>query len=307
MSATDALPPLREVVRRHGLLAKKSLGQNFLFDLNLTGRIARASGPLQGVTVVEVGPGPGGLTRALLTEGAERVIAVERDPRCLPALAEIAAHYPGRLQVIEADALAFDPRPLLGTGPARIVANLPYNVGTTLLAAWLTGEAWPAWWQSLTLMFQREVAERIVADERDRKNYGRIGVLCGWRTDARILFDVPPSAFVPPPKVISSVVHLKPREKPLPCRVAALEAVTKAAFGQRRKMLRQSLKSIAPDPGPLIAGAGLEETARAEEVPIVGFVALANAFDQERGVSPYLPLERGGLPEGPGGGGTGAG
>ena len=279
MSAIDALPPLREVVRRHGLLAKKSLGQNFLFDLNLTARIARASGPLQGVTVVEVGPGPGGLTRALLGEGAAKVIAIERDPRCLPALAEIAAYYPGRLQVIEADALAFDPRPLLGDGPARIVANLPYNVGTTLLAVWLTGEAWPPWWQSLTLMFQREVAERIVSDERDRKNYGRLGVLSGWRTDARILFDVPPSAFVPPPKVTSSVVHLKPREKPLLCRVGALESVTKAAFGQRRKMLRQSLKSIAPDPGPLIAAAGLSETARAEEVPIAGFVALANAFD----------------------------
>jgi 16S rRNA (adenine1518-N6/adenine1519-N6)-dimethyltransferase len=282
MSAIDALPPLREVVRRHGLLAKKSLGQNFLFDLNLTGRIARASGPLQGVTVVEVGPGPGGLTRALLAEGADKVIAIERDPRCLPALAEVAAHYPGRLQVIEADALAFDPQPLLEGAPARIVANLPYNIGTTLLAAWLTTEEWPPWWQSLTLMFQREVAERIVADERDRKNYGRLGVLAGWRTEARMLFDVPPSAFVPPPKVTSSVVHLTPREKSLPCRVMALEAVTKAAFGQRRKMLRQSLKSLTPDPGPLIAAAGLAETVRAEEVPVAGFVALANAYDSQR-------------------------
>ncbi len=284
MSAIDALPPLREVVQRHGLLAKKSLGQNFLFDLNLTGRIARASGRLDGVTVVEVGPGPGGLTRALLAEGAARVIAIERDPRCLPALAEIAAHYPGRLEVVEADAVGFDPRPLLGGAPARIVANLPYNVGTVLLAAWLTEEAWPPWWQSLTLMFQREVAERIVADERDRRNYGRLGVLCGWRTEARILFDVPPSAFVPPPKITSSVVHLRPREKPLPCRVGALEAVTKAAFGQRRKMLRQSLKALAPDPGPLIAAAGLPDTARAEEVPIAGFIALANAFDEARRV-----------------------
>jgi 16S rRNA (adenine1518-N6/adenine1519-N6)-dimethyltransferase len=282
MSTIDALPPLREVVQRHGLLAKKSLGQNFLFDLNLTARIARASGPLQGVTVVEVGPGPGGLTRALLAEGADKVIAIERDPRCLPALTEIAAHYRGRLQVIEADALAFDPRPLLGSGPARIVANLPYNVGTTLLADWVADDRWPPWWQSLTLMFQREVAERIVADERDRKNYGRLGVLCGWRTEARILFDVPPSAFVPPPKVTSSVVQLKPREKPLPCRVQALEAVTKAAFGQRRKMLRQSLKSIAPDPGPVISAASLPETARAEEVPIAGFIALANAFEAQR-------------------------
>ena len=182
MSRIDALPPLREVVQRHGLAAKKSLGQNFLFDLNLTARIARASGPLAGVTVVEVGPGPGGLTRALLAEGAERVIAVERDPRCLPALAEIAARYPERLEVVEADAVGFDPRPLLRGAPARIVANLPYNVGTALLTDWLTDEAWPPWWQSLTLMFQREVAERIVADEGDRRNYGRLGVLCGWRT-----------------------------------------------------------------------------------------------------------------------------
>jgi 16S rRNA (adenine1518-N6/adenine1519-N6)-dimethyltransferase len=283
MSAIDPLPPLREVVQRHGLLAKKSLGQNFLFDLNLTARIARASGPLDGVTVVEVGPGPGGLTRALLAEGAEKVIAIERDPRCLPALAEIAAHYSGRLQVVEADALAFDPEPLLGGGPARIVANLPYNVGTPLLAKWLTGEAWPPWWQSLTLMFQREVAERIVADERDRKNYGRLGVLCGWRTEARILFDVPPSAFVPPPKITSSVVRLIPRAAPLPCPVRALEGVTKAAFGQRRKMLRQSLKSLVPDPSAILASAGLAETARAEEVPVAGFVALANAFEPRQG------------------------
>jgi 16S rRNA (adenine1518-N6/adenine1519-N6)-dimethyltransferase len=286
MSAIDALPPLRQVVQRHGLLAKKSLGQNFLFDLNLTSRIARASGALEGVTVVEVGPGPGGLTRSLLAEGAERVIAIERDPRCLPALAEIAAHYPGRLQVIGADALAFDPQSMLGDGLARIIANLPYNVGTTLLANWLTPEDWPPWWQSLTLMFQREVAERIVADERDRKNYGRLGVLCGWRTEARILFDVPPSAFVPPPKITSSVVQLTPRPSPPSCRVRALETVTKAAFGQRRKMLRQSLKSIAPDPGPMIAAAGLVETSRAEEVPVTGFVALANAFHQRVEVRP---------------------
>src|SRR5215213_1563439 len=247
MNAVDALPPLREVIRRHELSARKSLGQNFLLDLNLTGRIARASGPLEGVTVLEVGPGPGGLTRALLAEGAAQVIAIERDARCLPALAEIAAHYPGGLEVVEADAVGFDPRPLLGEGPARIVANLPYNVGTVLLANWLTEKAWPPWWQSLTLMFQREVAERIVADESDRKNYGRLGVLCGWRTEARILFDVPPSAFVPPPKITSSVVHLVPRADPAPCRVGALEAVTRAAFGQRRKMLRQSLKALAPD------------------------------------------------------------
>jgi 16S rRNA (adenine1518-N6/adenine1519-N6)-dimethyltransferase len=286
MSAVDALPPLREVVQRHGLLAKKSLGQNFLFDLNLTSRVARASGPLEGVTVVEIGPGPGGLTRALLAAGAARVIAVERDGRCLPALAEIAAHYGDRLQVVAADALAFDPRPLIGEGPARIVANLPYNIGTVLLTNWLTIEDWPPWWQSLTLMFQREVAARIAADERDHKNYGRLGVLCGWRTEARILFDVPATAFVPPPKVTSSVVQLRPRQTPLPCRVQTLEEVTRAAFGQRRKMLRQSLKAIASEPAPLIAAAGLAETMRAEEVPVAGFVALANALDQARAVTP---------------------
>ncbi|MCJ2024870.1 16S rRNA (adenine(1518)-N(6)/adenine(1519)-N(6))-dimethyltransferase RsmA [Methylobacterium sp. J-067] len=282
MSASDGLPPLREVVARHGLEPKKALGQNFLYDLNLTGRIARAAGPLDGVTVVEVGPGPGGLTRALLAEGAERVVAIERDPRALPALAEIAAHYPGRLDVIDADALAFDPRPVVGDGKARIVANLPYNVGTALLTGWVTGEAWPAWWDSAVLMFQREVAERIVATPEERADYGRLGVLCGWRTEASILFDVAPSAFVPPPKVTSSVVRLVPRAAPLPCRAGALEAVTRAAFGQRRKMLRQSLKALIPDPSPLLGAVGIVETARAEEIPVEGFVALANAWDADR-------------------------
>jgi 16S rRNA (adenine1518-N6/adenine1519-N6)-dimethyltransferase len=285
MSRIDDLPPLREVVREHGLLARKSLGQNFLFDLNLTSRIARSAGPLDGMTVVEVGPGPGGLTRAILAAGAARVIAVERDTRCLPALAEIAARHPGRLEVIEADAIAFDPRPLIGGAPVRIISNLPYNVGTTLLTGWLAAEDWPPWWASLTLMFQREVAERIVADESRRKDYGRLGVLCGWRTEARILFDVPPSAFVPPPKITSSVVHLTPRAAPLPCRVEALEAVTRAAFGQRRKMLRQSLKSLTPEPGRIIAAAGLDETERAEDVPVAGYVALANAWDASRGTT----------------------
>ncbi|KQP42105.1 16S rRNA (adenine(1518)-N(6)/adenine(1519)-N(6))-dimethyltransferase RsmA [Methylobacterium sp. Leaf106] len=275
----DGLPPLREVVLKHDLAPKKALGQNFLFDLNLTGRIARAAGPLEGVTVVEVGPGPGGLTRALLSAGAARVVAIERDPRALPALAEIAAHYPGRLDVVDADALKFDPRPLIGDGKVRIVANLPYNVGTPLLTGWLTESAWPPWWDSLTLMFQREVAERIVADESDRANYGRLGVLCGWRTEANILFDVAPSAFVPPPKVTSSVVHLRPRLAPLPCSVTALERVTRAAFGQRRKMLRQSLKAATPDPARLLDAAGIPETARAEEVPVSGFVAMARALD----------------------------
>ena len=283
MSQIDDLPPLRDVVRTHGLMAKKSLGQNFLFDLNLTSRIARSAGSLEDATVIEVGPGPGGLTRAILAAGARKVIASERDTRCMPALAEIADHYPGRLEVIEADALAFDPRPLFGDGLVRIIANLPYNVGTALLTGWLTGEDWPPWWASLTLMFQREVAVRIVADEDDPKNYGRLGVLCGWRAESRILFDVPPSAFVPPPKITSSVVHLTPRSNPLPCRIGALEAVTRAAFGQRRKMLRQSLKSIAPDPAAIIVAAGLEETTRAENISVEGFVALANAFDKTRG------------------------
>jgi 16S rRNA (adenine1518-N6/adenine1519-N6)-dimethyltransferase len=190
---------------------------------------------------------------------------------------------PGRLEIVEADALAFDPRPLLGPGPVRVVANLPYNIGTGLLTGWVAGKAWPPWWSSLTLMFQREVAERIVADESDPRNYGRLGVLCGWRTEARILFDVPPSAFVPPPKVTSSVVHLVPRAEPLPCRIGALEAVTRAAFGQRRKMLRQSLRSIAPAPAEILSAAGLAETSRAEDVPVAGYVALANAWDAMRG------------------------
>ncbi|MBD2749744.1 16S rRNA (adenine(1518)-N(6)/adenine(1519)-N(6))-dimethyltransferase RsmA [Microvirga sp. BT688] len=282
MSQIDDLPPLREVVRTHGLMAKKSLGQNFLFDLNLTSRIARSAGPLEEATIIEVGPGPGGLTRAILAAGAKKVVAIERDTRCLPALAEIAERYPSRLEVVEADALEFDPRPLVGDGLVRIIANLPYNVGTALLTGWLTGEAWPPWWASLTLMFQREVAERIVADESDPKNYGRLGVLCGWRAESRILFDVPPSAFVPPPKITSSVVHLTPRANPLPCRLGALEAVTRAAFGHRRKMLRQSLKSIAPDPSEIIRAAGLEETIRAENIPVEGYVALANALDAMR-------------------------
>jgi 16S rRNA (adenine1518-N6/adenine1519-N6)-dimethyltransferase len=283
MSRIDDLPPLREVVRAHGLMARKSLGQNFLFDLNLTSRIARSAGALEDATVIEVGPGPGGLTRAILAAGAKRVIAIERDARCMPVLAEIEARYPGRLEVVEADALAFDPRPLAGDGLVRIISNLPYNVGTALLTGWVAAPEWPPWWSSLTLMFQREVAERIVADETDRKNYGRLGVLCGWRTEARILFDVPPSAFVPPPKITSSIVHLTPRPDPLPCRIGTLEALTRAAFGQRRKMLRQSLKSLMPEPSPVIAAAGLEETIRAENVPVDGYVALANALDRVQG------------------------
>ncbi len=283
--SSDGLPPLREVVERHGLNAQRSLGQNFLFDLNLTGRIARAAGPLEGITVVEVGPGPGGLTRALLANGAARVIAIERDPRCLPALAEISAHYPGRLTVIEGDALKVDMATITAGEPVRIIANLPYNVATVLLVGWLCNEGsahdppvWPPWWQSLTLMFQREVAERIVATPAQRADYGRLGVLAGWRTRARILFDVPPSAFVPQPKIMSSVVHLEPLANPLPCDRKTLEAVTQAAFGQRRKMLRQSLKTLGGDPLAALEAAGLQPTARAEEIPVEGFVRLANAW-----------------------------
>jgi 16S rRNA (adenine1518-N6/adenine1519-N6)-dimethyltransferase len=277
MSRIDGLPPLRDVIRKHELQAKKSLGQNFLLDLNLTSRIARAGGTLEGVTVIEVGPGPGGLTRALLAEGASRVIAIERDRRCVAALNEIAAHYPGKLEIVEADALAFDPRPLLPGTKTRIVANLPYNIATALLVDWLTIEPWPPYYDSLVLMFQREVAERIVATPDDDA-YGRLGVLAGWRSAARILFDVNPSAFVPAPKVTSSVVQIVPRETPLPCDAKILGRVTAAAFGQRRKMLRQSLRSLGTDPLPLLATAEIEPTRRAEEIPVEGFVRLANAF-----------------------------
>jgi 16S rRNA (adenine1518-N6/adenine1519-N6)-dimethyltransferase len=276
MNATDALPPLREVIRRHELSARKSLGQNFLLDLNLTGRIARAAGPLAGATVLEVGPGPGGLTRALLAEGAN-VIAIERDERAIAALAEITEHYPGRLTVVAGDALAFDARPYLGSGPARVVANLPYNIATALLVSWLTAEPWPPWYDRLVLMFQREVAERIVATPGS-KTYGRLSVLASWRAQAKILFDIAPSAFVPPPKVTSSVVQLVPRPAPLPCDRRALERVTAAAFGQRRKMLRASLKSLGIDPIPLLEKAGLDPTARAEDIAAEGFVALARGL-----------------------------
>jgi 16S rRNA (adenine1518-N6/adenine1519-N6)-dimethyltransferase len=279
MSAIDMLPPLREVIRRHGLTAKKSLGQNFLLDLNLTARIARAAGPLENVTVVEIGPGPGGLTRALLALGAHRVIAIERDERAVAALAEISAHYPGRLEVVQGDALEFDPTPQLAGGRARVVANLPYNIATPLLVRWLSAEPWPPWYDSLVLMFQREVAERIVAPPGS-KIYGRLSVLTAWRAESRILFDIAPSAFVPPPKVTSSLVHLVPRKTPLACDRRMLERVTEAAFGQRRKMLRQSLKSLGVDTAALLEEAGLEPTERAEQVPVEGFVALARIFER---------------------------
>ncbi len=280
--AIDELPPLREVIARHGLRAKRSLGQNFLLDLNLTGRIARAAGPLDGVTVIEIGPGPGGLTRALLAEGAARVIAVERDQRAVAALDEIAAPAAGRLSIVAGDALTFDPRPQLGSGPVRVVANLPYNIATALLVAWLTAEPWPPWYDRLVLMFQREVADRLVAAPNS-KSYGRLTVLTQWRAVPRKLFDINPSAFVPAPKVTSTLVELTPRPSPLACDRIALERVTAAAFGQRRKMLRQSLKALGGDPAPLLAAAGIEPTARAEDIAIEGFVALARAIAAARG------------------------
>jgi 16S rRNA (adenine1518-N6/adenine1519-N6)-dimethyltransferase len=276
MAQIDDLPPLRDVIRRHDLHAKKSLGQNFLLDLNLTSRIARAAGPLDGVTVVEVGPGPGGLTRALLAEGAKRVVAIERDERAIAALEEIASRYPRRLTVIAGDALEFDPRRHLDGGPVRIVANLPYNIATALLIGWLTADPWPPWYDRMVLMFQREVAERIVAAPGG-KTYGRLSVLAGWRAQAKILFDIAPSAFVPPPKVTSSVVQLTPHANPSACDADALQQVTAAAFGQRRKMLRQSLKSLGGDPLMLLEAAGLEPTERAEQIPVEGFVRLARA------------------------------
>ncbi len=280
MAQIDDLPPLREVIRRHGLSAKKSLGQNFLLDLNLTARIARAGGPIEGATVIEVGPGPGGLTRALLTLGAKRVIAIERDERAIAALEEIAARYRGRLEIVAGDALRFDARSHLGGDRARIIANLPYNIATALLIGWLTIELWPPWYDALVLMFQREVAERITAAPGS-KSYGRLSVLANWRCETKILFDVAPSAFVPAPKVTSSVVRLVPRAEPLACDAKALQRLTEAAFGQRRKMLRQSLKTLGVDALALLAAAHIEPTARAEEIPVEGFVALANIFSGE--------------------------
>ena len=290
MSAIDDLPPLREVIARYRLTAVKGLGQNFLLDLNLTARIARAAGDLAGHTVIEVGPGPGGLTRALLATGARRVVAIERDERCLPALGEISARYPGRLDVVHDDALTVDFAGL-ADGPTRIVANLPYNIATPLLVGWLRAEPWPPFYESMTLMFQREVAERIVAAPGS-KTYGRLGVLAGWRSDARILFNVPAAAFTPPPKVTSSVVGFVPKRSPFPADPAVLERVVAAAFGQRRKMLRQSLRSLGVDPAPMLLAAGIEETRRAEEIGVAGFAALANAFAAERRAEPSSPTRR---------------
>jgi 16S rRNA (adenine1518-N6/adenine1519-N6)-dimethyltransferase len=274
---SDGLPPLRDVIAKHGLAAKKSLGQNFLFDLNLTARIARAAGAGEGGIFYEVGPGPGGLTRALLACGADKVVAVERDQRCLPALDEIAAAHPGKLAVISGDAVKIDEAALFPHG-VRIAANLPYNVGTALLIRWLTTESWPPFWQSCTLMFQKEVAQRIVA-RPGTEHYGRLSVLATWRATAKILFDVSPQAFVPPPKITSSVVRLEPRAEPLaPCGLHDLERVTAAAFQQRRKMLRQSLKGLAPDAEARIAVAGIAPTERPEDLTVEQFAALARTF-----------------------------
>lgn len=273
------LPPLREVIARHGLSARKGLGQHFLFDLNLTGRIARMAGPLESGTTIEIGPGPGGLTRALLAEGAAKVIAIEKDKRCLDALGEIGEAVGARLEVIEADALTQDPAKL-GPPPRRIVANLPYNISTALLIGWLRLVAsQPDALESLTLMFQKEVAKRLVARPRT-KSYGRLAVISQWLCEIAPLFDIPPQAFVPPPKVVSTVVRLVPRPAPLaPARFASLEAITAAAFGQRRKMLRQSLRSLGKDTAALIEKAGVQETNRAEDLPVQDFCALARAFD----------------------------
>ena len=276
MTTIDTLPPLRDVIATHELSARKSLGQNFLLDLNLTAKIARQAGELTQCDVLEIGPGPGGLTRGLLAEGARRVLAIEKDRRCIPALAEIAAHYPDRLQVIEGDALDIDPLSHL-TPPIRVAANLPYNVGTELLVRWLTPKEWPPFWQTLTLMFQKEVAERIVATPGS-KAYGRLAILASWRADAKITIHLPPSAFTPPPKVSSAVVHITALDKPrFDADAKTLERVVAAAFNQRRKMLRAALKGVAPDIEDRLIAAGLKPTDRAEQIPLEGFCALARA------------------------------
>lgn len=274
MAAIDNLPPLREVIATHGLSARKSLGQNFLLDLNLTAKIARQAGDLTECDVLEIGPGPGGLTRGLLAEGARRVLAIEKDQRCIPALEEVSAAYPGRLEVINGDALEVDPLSHLNA-PIRVAANLPYNVGTELLVRWLTPKQWPPFWESLTLMFQKEVAERIVA-QPGSKAYGRLAILAQWRTNARIAIHLPPGAFTPPPKVSSAVVHLEALPEPrFEADAAVLSRVVGAAFNQRRKMLRASLKSVAPDMEDRLVAAGIKPTDRAEVVSLEAFCALA--------------------------------
>ncbi len=276
-NSADGLPALRDVISTHELRAQKSLGQNFLLDLNLTGKIARQAGDLSNCDVLEVGPGPGGLTRALLYEGARRVIAIERDERCLPALAEISDHYDGRLKIISGDALTINPHEHFD-GPVKIVANLPYNVGTELLVRWLTPKEWPPFWDSLTLMFQREVAHRIVA-QPGSKAYGRLSILAQWRSDAKIVMDLPPQAFTPAPKVSSAVVHIKKCDQPkFDCNAKVLERVVATAFNQRRKMLRASLKSLAPDVEDRINAAGIKPTERAEQLSVEEFCTLSRMF-----------------------------
>ncbi len=270
----DPLPPLREVIATHGLAARKSLGQNFLLDLNLTGKIARRAGDLSQCDVLEIGPGPGGLTRALLAEGARKVVAIEMDERCLPALAEISEAYENRLTVMSGDALKIDPTPLL-TQPVRVVANLPYNVGTELLIRWLTPPSWPAYWCSLTLMFQKEVAQRITAMPGS-KAYGRLSILAQWRTTPKLAFELPPSAFTPPPKVTSAVVHFERLEKPrFPADQKTLTEVVARAFNQRRKMMRASLKGIVSDLETHLEFAEIAPTQRAEQVSLEQFCTLS--------------------------------
>jgi len=281
MTTPDGLPPLRDVIERHGLAAKKSLGQNFLLDLNLTRKIARTAGDISNTTVIEIGPGPGGLTRALLIEGANEVIAIERDDRCLAALDEIAARYPGRLKVHSGDALKTDWTKLVaGTHPVTIAANLPYNIASLLLVEWLETEPWPPWFDRMVLMFQREVAERIIAAPRT-KAYGRLSVLAQYRTEARIAINLPPEAFTPPPKVASAVVDFRPRATPHPhCRITTLARVTAAAFGQRRKMLRSSLKQLTPMAELLLREGGIEPERRAEDLSVEEFARLAAIIDR---------------------------
>ena len=277
MSQIDDLPPLRAVIEAHGIAAKKSLGQNFLLDLNLTAKIARMAGDLKGSDILEIGPGPGGLTRGLLAEGARRVLAVEKDERCMPALAQIAAAYPGRLEIVNADALEVDVTGRL-EAPIRIAANLPYNIGTELLVRWLSPPAWPPFWESLTLMFQREVAQRIVAMPGD-KAYGRLALLVHWRCDARIVMDLPPEAFSPPPKVSSAVVHLTALPTPrYPADAAMLNRVVATAFNQRRKMLRSALKPLGPGIEDHLTAVGIPPTARAEEIGLEQFCALTRSL-----------------------------
>ena len=273
----DQLPPLRDVIESHSLNAKKSLGQNFLLDLNLTAKIARMAGSLEGYDILEIGPGPGGLTRGLLASGARRVLALEKDPRCIPALNEIAKIYPGQLDIFNTDALDFDIRPHL-TAPIRIVANLPYNVGTELLIRWLSPKDWPPFWSTLTLMFQKEVAERIIATPGS-KAYGRLSILSQWKTNPEIVMALPPEAFTPPPKVHSAVVHFSVLSQPrFPAPAGLLSSTVAMAFNQRRKMLRSSLKSASPDIEKILRNAGLEPTARAEEISLEGFCALARCL-----------------------------